>query len=75
MQLAPSMTDPDENEPYRVEAAHGVFKVVDADGEIILACGDQANAGQYVALLNQAYRRGYKAGYRKARSGGADERR
>ena len=62
------MTDPDENEAYRVEAAHGVFQIVDAAGEVILACGDEANAGQYAALLNQAYRRGYKAGYRKARS-------
>ena len=33
---------------------------------MILACGAEANAGQYAALLNQAYRRGYKAGYRKA---------
>ena len=62
------MTDPDENEPYRVEAAQGVFQIVDAAGEVILACGEEANAGQYAALLNQAYRRGYKAGYRKARS-------
>jgi hypothetical protein len=62
------MTDPDENEPYRVEAAQGVFQIVDAAGEVILACGEEANAGQYAVLLNQAYRRGYKAGYRKARS-------
>jgi hypothetical protein len=68
MQPVSSMTDPDENEPYRVEAAHGVFQIVDAAGEIILACGDEANAAQYAALLSQAYRRGYKAGYRKARS-------
>ena len=62
------MTDPEQNEPYRVEAAQGVFQIVDAAGEVILACGEEANAGQYAALLNQAYRRGYKAGYRKARS-------
>jgi hypothetical protein len=62
------MTDPDDNEPYRVEAADDLFKVVDAAGEVILSCGDEANAGQYAALLNQGYRRGYKAGYRKARS-------
>jgi len=68
MQPVSSMTDPDENEPYRIEIAHDVFQIVDAAGEVILACGDEANAGQYAALLSQAYRRGYKAGYRKARS-------
>jgi hypothetical protein len=62
------MLDPDEHEPYRVEIAQGVFKVVDANGEVILASIDQANADQYAALLSEAYRRGYKAGYRKARA-------
>ena len=62
------MTDPDENEPYRIEPAPGVFQVVDAAGKIILACGDEANAGQYAALLSQAYDRGFKAGCRKAKS-------
>jgi phosphatidate phosphatase PAH1 len=61
-------TDPDENEPFRVQAADGVFRVIDAAGEVVLACGDEANAGQYAALLSQAYRQGYKAGYRNARS-------
>jgi hypothetical protein len=63
-----SMNDPDENVIYRVEPANGVFQVVDATGGIILACRDEANAGQYAALLSQAYHRGYKAGCRKARS-------
>jgi len=62
------MNDPDENEPYRVEAAQGVFQIVDAAGEVILACADEGNARQYAALLSQAFRRGYKAGYRQARS-------
>ena len=62
------MTDPDENEPYRVESVNGVFQIVDEAGEVILACRDEANAGQYAALLSQAYRRGYKAGYRKSRA-------
>jgi hypothetical protein len=62
------MTDPDENEPYRIEPAQGVFQVVDVAGKIILACGDEANASQYAALLCQAYHRGFKAGCRKARS-------
>jgi hypothetical protein len=67
------MSDPEEPEPYCVEPAPGGFQVVDAAGEIILACGDEANAGQYAALLSQAYRRGYKAGYRTAR-GKAEDR-
>ena len=62
------MTDPDENKPYRIEPAPDGFQVVTAAGEIILTCGDEANASQYVALLSQAYNRGFKAGCRKARS-------
>ena len=62
------MIDPDETEPYRVEPACDGFQVLDAAGKIILACGDEANAGQYAALLSQAYDRGFKAGCRKAKS-------
>ena len=62
------MADPDETEPYQVETSQGVFQVVDASAEVVLTCEDEANAGQYAALLTQAYRRGYKAGYRKGRS-------
>jgi hypothetical protein len=62
------MTDPDENEPYRVEPACDGFQVVAAAGEVILTCGDEANANHYAALLSQAYNRGFKAGCRKARS-------
>ena len=60
------MTDTDETEPYRVEAVGNLFQVVDTSGSVIVSCGDPANAGQYVALLNQAYCRGYKTGYRNA---------
>jgi hypothetical protein len=66
--MHPPMNDPDQTEPYRVEAAQGIFQIVDAAGEVILASADEANARQYAALLGQAYRRGYKAGYRQARS-------
>jgi hypothetical protein len=62
------MADPDETEPYQVKAAQGAFQVVDASGEVVLTCNDEANAGQYAAFLTQAYRRGYKAGYRNGRS-------
>jgi len=62
------MTDPDETNPYQVKAAQDLFQVVDTSGQVVVTSNDEANAGQYVALLTQAYRRGYKAGYRNGRS-------
>ena len=63
----PAMIDPDEQEPYRIEPDGQTFKVVDWEESTVLTCADEPSAGQYVALLNQAYRRGFKAGIRKAR--------
>ena len=62
------MIDPDEQVPYRVEPDGGRFKVVDWNEGTVLICGDEPSAGQYAALMNEAYRRGFKAGIRKARS-------
>ena len=67
------MIDPDEQEPYRVERVERAepdavsFKVVDWEENVVLHCGDKPSAEQYAVLLNQAFRRGYKAGFRKAR--------
>ena len=61
------MIDPDEQEPYRVEPEGGKFNVVDWEGGVVLTCGDEPSAGQYAALMNQAYRRGFKAGIHKVR--------
>jgi hypothetical protein len=61
------MTDPDENLPYHVEPKGDGFVVVDSEGNAIITSSTSANADQYVALLNQAYRRGYKAGFRSAK--------
>lgn len=61
------MIDPDENEPYTVQPEDGRFRVVDWEGNELLACGDQPSAEQYAVLMNRAFRRGYKAGFRKAR--------
>ena len=36
-------------------------------GEVVLGSGDEASAQQYAVLMNQAYRCGYKAGYRRAK--------
>jgi len=62
------MNDPDEQAPYLIEPENGVFKVVDGEGKIVISCADAANAEQYAVLLNQSYRRGFKAGVRKART-------
>jgi hypothetical protein len=53
--------------PFQPQFEQGRFRVVDKSGRIILDCGDRGSAEQYAALLNEAYRRGFKAGYRAAR--------
>ena len=62
-----SMIDPDESPPYTVEPEDGRFRVVDWEGNAILVCGDATSAEQYAVLMNQAFRRGFNAGYRKGR--------
>ncbi|MSU59460.1 MAG: hypothetical protein EXS35_15035 [Pedosphaera sp.] len=59
------MTDPDDNLPYHVEPEGDRFKVVDGEGKVMIATSIAANAEQYAALMNQSYRRGFKAGYRR----------
>jgi hypothetical protein len=65
-----NMTDPDENLPYRIESEGDRFKVVDWEGNVLITSSTAANADQYAALLNQSYRRGYKAGFRNAKRPG-----
>lgn len=58
----------DENAlPYRAVSDQGRYCVLADDDQQILACGDERSAQHYVSLLNQAYQRGYRAGYREAR--------
>ena len=57
----------DEAAPYQVKPDAKRFLVVDDSGRTIMACGDEHSATGYVVLLNEAYRRGYKAGYRHAK--------
>jgi len=57
----------DEAQPYSVLGDGGEFRVVDETGRIVVACGDTRNADNYAVLLNEAYGRGYRAGYRRAR--------
>ncbi len=58
----------DQNQPYRVTPHDsGSYRVLDATGQTVCSCHDADNAQHYATLLNQAYRRGYKAGYRAAK--------
>lgn len=54
--------------PYRAKQTAHSFIIEDDQGRRILDCRDRQSAEQYVVLLNQAHQRGYKAGFRAARS-------
>ncbi len=62
------MIDLDEQEPYRIEPDGPRWKVVDWEENVALTCGDRPSAEQYAVLMNQAFRRGHKAGLRQARA-------
>ncbi len=53
--------------PYHVDRTGDFYAVLDARGEIVCTLGDRLNAEQYAALLNQAFERGYRAGYHAAK--------
>ena len=57
----------DADKPYQAKTASGRAQVLDESGRVVLTCGDAASAADYVVLLNEAYQRGYKAGYRDAK--------
>ncbi|MDH3895585.1 MAG: hypothetical protein OES78_13585 [Chromatiales bacterium] len=57
-------TDPEK--PYSIEVANGRVEVRTASGRVIMACADQASAAHYATLLNEAFRAGYKSGFRDA---------
>ena len=56
-----------EKEPYRVDSREGQFEVVNEPGRVVMVCSEQGSATEYALLLNEAYRQGYKAGYRHAK--------
>lgn len=61
----------DEESPaYRANQQNGVWEVQDASGRVVIACRDKRSATDYAVLLNEAYRRGYKAGDRHSKSFG-----
>ena len=53
-----------EEQPYGVDQQDGRFRVLDETGRVIMVCGDESSATHYAVLLSEAYRRGYKTGYR-----------
>ena len=61
------MADASEG-PYQVRPEDKQFQVLDASERVVMVSLDEASATQYSVLLNEAYSRGYKAGYRAARN-------
>jgi len=55
--------------PYQVQQTEDQYQVLDESGRLVLNSRDRANAEQYAALLNQAFQRGFKAGFRAAKRG------
>lgn len=59
-----------ETHVYRVNERDGTFEIVNDSGNVILVCHDEPSAANYVVLLNEAFQRGYKRGYRDAKNAG-----
>ena len=53
--------------PYSTTSEDDRWVVRDQAGRAVVVCRDRANAEEYAALLNEAYNRGYKVGYREGR--------
>ena len=58
----------DSDQPFQVVTAEGSFDVADRSGRVVLSFRDRNSAHQYVALLNDAFRRGYRSGYRDGKN-------
>ncbi|WP_182869871.1 hypothetical protein [Stieleria mannarensis] len=58
----------EESQLFHVVEESGKFEVLDPSGRSLMTCRDTASAEHYATLLNQAYKRGYKDGYREAKS-------
>ena len=53
---------------YTVHERDGRHEVCNASGRVIMVCADENSASHYAVLLNEAYRAGYKSGYRDGRN-------
>ncbi len=60
----------DEATPYRINPRNGGWEVLDDSGRVVMKCRDERSATDYAVLLNEAYQRGFKAGWREARQTG-----
>ncbi len=56
----------ESEKPYSIEASDGRFEVRSASGRVVMACADESSAAHYATLLNEAFRAGYKSGFRDA---------
>lgn len=59
--------DDADDKIFRTETVADCFHVMDESDRVVLVCRDKNSADEYVVLLNNAYRKGFKAGYREAR--------
>ena len=61
-------------DPYQIVECDGRHEVRSGSGRVIVVCHDPGSARQYALMLNEAWRVGYKAGYRAASSAGPPAR-
>ena len=59
----------DDDDPYYVQQDDAGFRVRDDNEVTLMTCSDRRSAEHYATLLNRAYRKGFKAGFREARHG------
>lgn len=52
---------------YTVSEQDGRYLVCAVSGRVVMVCNDESSAVHYASLLGDAYRAGYKMGYRDAR--------
>ncbi len=57
----------EDRNPYPVAAGEGGHAVCSGSGRVIVVCRDEGSARQYAVMLHEAWRLGYKAGFRKGR--------
>ena len=57
---------------YRIETKESEFWLIDESGNKILVCRDRGSAEHYLVLVNEAFKRGYKLGFRDGRTGVVD---
>ncbi len=60
----------DQEEPYleyKVEEQMGKYKITTSSGRTALSFRDENSASHYASLLNEAFQKGYKSGYRAGR--------